>query len=152
MKEMRISYKMLHGTPEGKRQLRRRRRMWIIIIKNNLTELGFRVVDWINLVQDFDRWLTVVIMTGCLNEFLHCKSGENIFHLDSMMFWTNTNIILLKRLEVSGSKFFISFCSFIPKCVIQSQSFHMFQPLNILIRSYCFKKRGVFWLAVGRNQ
>jgi hypothetical protein len=45
-------YRLLVGTPEGKRPLGRPRRRWIDTIKMDLLEIGLNVVDWIGLAQD----------------------------------------------------------------------------------------------------
>jgi hypothetical protein len=47
---------MLVGKPEGKRPLGRPRRRWVDNIKMNLREIGWNSMDWIDLVQDRDRW------------------------------------------------------------------------------------------------
>jgi len=44
----------------GKRQLGRPRRRWEDNIKMDLQEVGCRVVDWIELAQDRDRWRVLV--------------------------------------------------------------------------------------------
>jgi hypothetical protein len=56
MGEVRGAYKILVGRPEGRRPLGRPRRRWEDNIKMDLWEIGFRVVDWIHLAQDRDRW------------------------------------------------------------------------------------------------
>jgi ribosome biogenesis protein Nip4 len=48
------------GEPEGKRPLRRPRRRWEDNIKMDIQEVGCRVMDWIELVQDRDRWRALV--------------------------------------------------------------------------------------------
>jgi hypothetical protein len=53
-------YRLLVGKPEGKRPLGRPRRKWIDKIKLDLLEIGLRVVDWIGLAQDRDRWRALV--------------------------------------------------------------------------------------------
>jgi hypothetical protein len=47
MREKRNSYRILIGTPEGKRPLRRLRRRWVGNIKMDLRETGWDGVDWI---------------------------------------------------------------------------------------------------------
>jgi len=42
--------------PEGKSPLERPRRRWEDNIRMDLHEVGCRGVDWIELVQDRDRW------------------------------------------------------------------------------------------------
>jgi hypothetical protein len=44
--------------PEGKRPLGRPRRRWEDNIKMDLQEVGCGCMDWIELAQDKDRWLT----------------------------------------------------------------------------------------------
>jgi hypothetical protein len=49
-------YRVLVGKPEGKRPLERPRRRWEDNIKMDLQEVGCGGMDWIELVQDRDRW------------------------------------------------------------------------------------------------
>jgi hypothetical protein len=51
---------VLVGKPEGKRPLRRPRRRWEDNIKMDLQEVGCGLLDWIELVQDRDRWRALV--------------------------------------------------------------------------------------------
>ena len=60
MGERRGVYRVLVGKPEGKRPLGRPRRRWKDNIKMNLQEVGCGVMDWIDLVQDRDRWRALV--------------------------------------------------------------------------------------------
>jgi hypothetical protein len=60
MEEERKVYKVLVGKPEGQRPLGRPRRRWEDGIRMDLRETGLRVVDWIRLAQDRDRWRAVV--------------------------------------------------------------------------------------------
>jgi hypothetical protein len=53
MGERRVLYMVLVGRPEGKRSLGRPRRRWEDNIKMDLQEVGW---DWMQLVQDRDRW------------------------------------------------------------------------------------------------
>jgi hypothetical protein len=55
MGEVRGSYKILVGRPEGRRPLGRLRRRWEDNIKMDLREIGFGDVDWIRLTQDRNR-------------------------------------------------------------------------------------------------
>jgi hypothetical protein len=48
------------GKPEGKKPLGRPRRRWVDNIKMDLTEIGWDVVDWIELAQDRDQWSALV--------------------------------------------------------------------------------------------
>jgi hypothetical protein len=58
--EVRGSYNILVGKPEGRRPLGRPRRRWEYNIKKDIGEIGFRDVDWIHLAQDRDRWRALV--------------------------------------------------------------------------------------------
>jgi hypothetical protein len=48
------------GKPEGRRPLGRPRRRMEDNIKMDLREVGWGSVDWIDLVQDSDRWRALV--------------------------------------------------------------------------------------------
>jgi hypothetical protein len=54
-------YRILVGEPEGKRPLGRPRLKWEDDIKVDLWEVGCGCMDWIELVQDRDRWRALVI-------------------------------------------------------------------------------------------
>ena len=60
MGEERGAYRVLVGKPERKRPLGRPRRRWVDNIRMDLQEVGCGYVDWIGLVQDRDRWRTLV--------------------------------------------------------------------------------------------
>jgi hypothetical protein len=60
MWEKRGVYRVLMGKPEGKRPLGRPRHRWEDNIKMDLQEVGCRVVDWIDVAQDRDRWRALV--------------------------------------------------------------------------------------------
>jgi hypothetical protein len=60
MGEERAVYRVLMGKPEGKRPLGRSRRRWVDNIRMDLQEVGCGHVDWIELVQDRDRWRMLV--------------------------------------------------------------------------------------------
>jgi hypothetical protein len=47
---------------EEKRPLGRPRSRWVYNGRMDLTEIGFEVMDWIDLVQDRDRWWAVMNM------------------------------------------------------------------------------------------
>jgi hypothetical protein len=53
-------YKVLMGKSEGKRPLGRPRRRWEDGIRMGLRDIGWGSVEWIQLVQDRDRWRAVV--------------------------------------------------------------------------------------------
>jgi hypothetical protein len=53
--EERGVYRVLVGTPEGKRPLERPRRRWEDNIRMDLQEVGCGGVNWIGLAQDRDR-------------------------------------------------------------------------------------------------
>ena len=48
------------GKPEGKRPLWRPRRRWENSIKMDLQKVGGGCEDWMELVQDRDRWRALV--------------------------------------------------------------------------------------------
>jgi hypothetical protein len=60
MGEVRGAYNILVGKPEGRRPLGRPKHRWDDNIKMDLGETWFRDVDWIQLVQDRDRWRALV--------------------------------------------------------------------------------------------
>jgi hypothetical protein len=55
-------YRVLVGNPQERRPMCRPRRRWEDNIKNDIQEVGCGVMDWIDLVQDTDRWRALVIM------------------------------------------------------------------------------------------
>jgi hypothetical protein len=59
MGEERGVYRVLEGKPEGRR-LGRPRCRWVDNIRMDLQEVGCGHIDWIGLVQDRDRWRTLV--------------------------------------------------------------------------------------------
>ena len=60
MGEERGVHRVLVGKPEGKRPLGRPRRRWEDNIKLDLQEVGGSGGDWVELVQDRDRWQALV--------------------------------------------------------------------------------------------
>ena len=58
--EGRVVHRVLVGKPEGKRPLGRPRRRWEDNIKIDLQEVGCGGMDWIELVQDRERWRALV--------------------------------------------------------------------------------------------
>jgi hypothetical protein len=58
--EKRDAYKLMVGTPEGKRRLGRSRRRWVDNMRMDLGAVGWGDVDWIGLAKDRNRWRAVV--------------------------------------------------------------------------------------------
>jgi hypothetical protein len=57
--EKRNANRMLVGKPEGKRPLGRPRRKWVDNIKLDHREIGWDIVDWIDVAQDRDQWRAI---------------------------------------------------------------------------------------------
>ena len=53
-------YRVLVGKLEGKRPQGRPKGRWVDTIRTDLQEVGCGYMDWIGLVQDRDRWRTLV--------------------------------------------------------------------------------------------
>jgi hypothetical protein len=53
---MRNAYKILVGKSEGKRPLGRSRCRWEENMRMDLTEIGWKGVDWMHLAQDMGQW------------------------------------------------------------------------------------------------
>jgi hypothetical protein len=60
MGEERRVHRVLVGKPEGKRPLGRHRRRWEDNVKMDVQEVGGGRGDWMELVQDRDRWRALV--------------------------------------------------------------------------------------------
>jgi hypothetical protein len=60
MGELSNAYKILVGNSEGKRPLGRTRHRWEDNIEMDLREIGWDVMDWIDLARDRDRWRNLV--------------------------------------------------------------------------------------------
>jgi len=60
MGDKRAVYRVLVGKPEGKRSHGRPSHRWEDNIKMDLQEMGYGVMDWIDLFQDRDRWRALV--------------------------------------------------------------------------------------------
>jgi len=60
MGERRGLYRILLGKSEGRRPLGRPRHRWEDNIKMHLQEVGFGVMDWIEVARDRDRWRALV--------------------------------------------------------------------------------------------
>ena len=60
MGEERGLYRVLVGKPEGRRPLGRPKRRWVDNVRMDLQEVECGYMDWIGLVQERDRWRTLV--------------------------------------------------------------------------------------------
>jgi hypothetical protein len=60
VRNRRNAYRILVGKPVGKRPLGRPRRRWVNNIKMDLRQMGWDVIDWIDLTQDSDQWWALV--------------------------------------------------------------------------------------------
>jgi hypothetical protein len=58
--DKRNTYRILVGKPEGKRPQGRPSRRWVDSSKMDLGEIGWVGMDWIDLVQDRDKWKALV--------------------------------------------------------------------------------------------
>jgi hypothetical protein len=58
--EKKNAYRIFVGKPKGKRPLGRPRRRWVDTIKVDLRDIGWNVMDWIDLAQDRDQWRALV--------------------------------------------------------------------------------------------
>ena len=58
--EGKSAYKILTGTPIGKRPLGRPRRRWEDNIRMDLKEMGINTRNWVNSAQDMDYWRDLV--------------------------------------------------------------------------------------------
>jgi hypothetical protein len=56
---MRNVYNILVGRPEGERSLGRPTRKWKGNVIIDLQDISWKIVDWIHLAQDRDRWWAV---------------------------------------------------------------------------------------------
>jgi hypothetical protein len=60
MGERRGAYRLLVGKPGDKTTLGKPKHRWEVNIKMDLKEVGFWVMDWIQLAQDRYRWRVLV--------------------------------------------------------------------------------------------
>jgi hypothetical protein len=60
MEEGRTSFKILTGTPVGKRPLGAPRRRWEENIRMDLEEIGINTRNWVDLAKDRDYWRALV--------------------------------------------------------------------------------------------
>jgi hypothetical protein len=88
MGEKTNAYRILVGKPEGKRPLGRPRRRWVDNIKMDFREIGWDGVDWIDMVQDRDRWIAL---------------SNKVLNLDSMKCWEVLEWLHNWRLLKKGS-------------------------------------------------
>jgi hypothetical protein len=58
--EKRHAYRLLVGKLEGNKPLGRPRHRWVDNIKMDFREIGWGGMDWIDLVQDRDKWMALV--------------------------------------------------------------------------------------------
>ena len=56
MEEGRSAFKILTGTPTGKKPLGRPRCRWEDNIRMNLKEIGINIRNWVDSAQDRDYW------------------------------------------------------------------------------------------------
>ena len=60
MDEGRRAFKVLAGTPTGKRPLGRPRRRWEENTRMDLKEIGINTRNWVHLAQNRDYWRAIV--------------------------------------------------------------------------------------------
>jgi hypothetical protein len=77
--ESRGVYRILVGKHEGKRPLVRPRHEWVYNIKMDLQEVGYERMDWIEVSEDRDGWLSVV--NSVMNFSGSIKCGEIVEYL-----------------------------------------------------------------------
>ena len=70
MEEDRRTFKILTGTPTGRRVLGRSRHRWEDGIRRDLKEIGINMRNWVDLAQDRANWraLVNVIMNSRVHE------------------------------------------------------------------------------------
>jgi hypothetical protein len=56
------AYKVFVVRPEGKTPPRRPRHRWDDNIRMDFRKIGWEVVDWIHLIQDWEQWWALVNM------------------------------------------------------------------------------------------
>jgi hypothetical protein len=77
-------YRVLVGKPEGKRPLGRPRRRWEDNIMMDLQEVGGVRGDWMELVQDRDRWRALV---GTVRKELSSSINAGNFLTSGKVYW-----------------------------------------------------------------
>ena len=61
MEEVRSAFKILTGTPKGKRPLEKPKNSWEHNIRMDLKEIGINTRNWVDSAQDRDHWRALVI-------------------------------------------------------------------------------------------
>ena len=69
MEEDRSAFKILTGTPIGKRPSERPRSTWKDNIRMDLKDIGINTRDWVHLAQDRDYWIALI--NAALNLRVH---------------------------------------------------------------------------------
>ena len=77
--ESKVAYRILVEKPEGKRPLVRPRCKWVNYIKMDLQEVGYEGMDWIDLSEDRNSWLSFV--NSVMNFSGSIKCGEFLYYL-----------------------------------------------------------------------
>jgi hypothetical protein len=75
MGEKMNAYRILVGTPEGKRPLGRPRRRWVDNIKKDLIEIEWDGADWMDIAQDRNQWRALVKTVMNLRCSINCWGG-----------------------------------------------------------------------------
>ena len=89
MEEGRRSFKILTGTPAGKRPIGTPRRRWENNIRMDLKVIGINSKNWVDSAQDRDYWRTLV--NAPLN--LRVPQAKELFNVslpscDFSLIWT----------------------------------------------------------------
>ena len=63
MEDYRSAFKILTGTPAGKRPLGKPRRRWEDTIRMDIKEMGINTRNWVDSAQDTDYWRALVNAT-----------------------------------------------------------------------------------------
>ena len=86
MEEGRSVFKILIGTPKGKRRLggSRHRHRWENNIKMDLKEMGINTRNWVDSAEDRDYWRALVnqilnLRVPYAMELVYCISWFNLF-------------------------------------------------------------------------
>jgi hypothetical protein len=71
--------RILVGKPEGSGSLGRSRCSWVDNVKMDLGEIGWSGMEWINLAQDMDQWVSLVntvMNIKCWKCWSSCTTGN----------------------------------------------------------------------------